>query len=165
MNKKNKNLESIRFRRIGETGNDLEFLYRVYASSRADEMALTGWSDLQKEEFLRMQFDLQHKQYTQNYKNASFEIILYNDVPVGRLYLDRRKDEIRIIDIALLTEFRGRGIGSKIMKDLVAEADEKKLILSLHVEHNNPALGLYEGLGFKKEGDTGVYFFMERPPA
>lgn len=165
MNKNKKNVDSIGFRRIRETAEDLEFLFRVYASSREEEMALTGWTDQQKEEFLRMQFDLQHKQYMQNYKNASFEIILYCGVPAGRLYVDRRKDDIRIVDIALLTEFRRRGIGSEIMSGLAAEADRKKLSLSLHVEHNNPALGLYERMGFKKEGDTGVYFFMERPPA
>lgn len=160
-----KDLSLISFRPIADTDEDLEFLYKMYASTRAEEMAMTTWSEQQKEEFLRMQFNLQHRQYMQNYKNATFEIILYNNKPAGRLYVDRRKDEIRIIDIALLPEYRRQGIGSKIMKDLIAEADKKSLPLSLHMEHNNAAMGLYERLGFKIKGDTGVYFFMERPPS
>ena len=165
MDKKKLAAAAITFRPITESKEDLEFLYKVYASSRAEEMAVTGWNEQQIEEFLRMQFDFQHKQYMQNYQTASFDIILYHQQPVGRLYLDRRQDDIRIVDIALLTEFRRQKIGSKIMEALLTEADEKNVTLSLHVEHNNPALGLYHRLGFEKKGDTGVYFFMERPPA
>ena len=165
MDKKKLASAAITFRPITESKEDLEFLYKVYASSRAEEMTMTGWNEQQIEEFLRMQFDFQHKQYMQNYQNASFDIILYHQQPVGRLYLDRRQDDIRIVDIALLTEFRRQKIGSKIMEALMAEADEKNVTLSLHVEHNNPALGLYHQLGFEKKDDTGVYFFMERPPA
>ena len=155
---------AITFRPIRDTKEDLEFLYKVYASTRAEEMALTGWNERQIEEFLRMQFSLQHKQYMQNYQNASFDIIFHHQRPVGRLYADRRQNDIRIVDIALLTEFRRQKIGSKIMEELIAEADEKNVTLSLHVEHNNPALGLYQRLGFEKKDDIGVYFLMERPP-
>jgi ribosomal protein S18 acetylase RimI-like enzyme len=151
------------FRPIGE--EDLEFLYRVYASTRAREMALTGWSAEQVEEFLRMQFRLQHVQYTENYRNAVFEIILFDSEPAGRLYVDRRQGEIRIIDIALLPEFRRRGIGSQIMQDLTAEADRNRLPLNLHVEIDNPALDMYGQLGFKKVREAYPYYFMERPPS
>ena len=164
MDKKKLASESITFRPIKENKEDLEFLYKVYASTRAEEMTMTGWDKQQVEEFLHMQFDLQHKQYMQNYKKADFDIILYHKMPVGRLYVDRRKDDIRIVDIALLTEYRRQKIGSKIMKELMAEADEKNVTLSLHVEHNNPAMGLYESLGFVKKNLVGIYFFMERPP-
>lgn len=152
------------FHPIKDTEEELEFLYRVYASTRTEEMAMTGWSEKQVEEFLRMQFRLQHTQWLQNYKKAKFEIILYNKVPAGRLYVDRRQDDIRIIDIALLPEFRRQGIGSKLMNDLIAEADQKQVTLSLHVEHNNPAMGLYERLGFEKKDLAGIYYFMVRPP-
>ncbi|MCP5052926.1 MAG: GNAT family N-acetyltransferase [bacterium] len=147
-----------------ETEQDQEFLYRLYASTRAGEMALTGWNDQQKEDFLRMQFGLQHKQYLENYKKASFDIILFNKAPAGRLYVDRRKKEIRIIDIALLPEFQRQGIGSMLMNRLIDEADKKEHPLSLHVEQDNPAMGLYEHLGFEKGKLVGVYYFMERKP-
>lgn len=154
---------SIVFRPI--TDEDVEFLYRVYASTREEEMAMTGWSKGQIEEFLRMQFTLQHTQYLRDYKNASFEIILLDKVPIGRLYVDRRKNEIRILDIAFLPEFRGQGIGSKILKELISEAEEKKLPLNFHMACNNPAQRLYERLGFEKKELRGMHYFMERLPA
>ena len=165
MDKKKLESEAITFRPIKDTKEDLDFLYKVYASTRAQEMAMTGWNEPQVEEFLHMQFDFQHKQYMENYKKAAFDIILYHKRPVGRLYVDRRQDDIRIVDIALLIEFRRQKIGSKIMKELIAEADEKNVALSLHVEHNNPAMGLYETLGFEKKEMAGIYYFMKRPPA
>jgi ribosomal protein S18 acetylase RimI-like enzyme len=156
--------EAIEFRSITE--DDIEFLYKVYASTRADEMTLTGWNEKEIEDFLRMQFKLQHVQYMENYKNGgTFEIILVNSAPAGRLYVQRKKNDIRIVDIALLPEFRGKGTGSRIMNELMTEADRENLPLSLHVEQFNPALGLYERLGFEKKDLIGIYFFMERPPA
>jgi ribosomal protein S18 acetylase RimI-like enzyme len=163
MNKEKLASASITFRPIRENQEDVGFLFKVYASTRAEEMAMSGWNEKEIENFLHMQFNLQHTQYRQNYKNAAFDIIFYQEKPVGRLYVDRRADDIRIVDIALLPEYRRQGIGSKIMKELIGEADEKKVKLSLHVEHFNPAMALYERLGFEKKGDTGVYFFMERP--
>jgi ribosomal protein S18 acetylase RimI-like enzyme len=156
--------EAIEFRSITE--DDIEFLYKVYASTRADEMTLTGWNEKEIEDFLRMQFKLQHVQYMENYKNGgTFEIILVKSAPAGRLYVQRKKNDIRIVDIALLPEFRGKETGSRIMNELIAEADRENLPLSLHVEQFNPALGLYERLGFEKKDLIGIYFFMERPPA
>ena len=144
--------------------DDGEFLYRVYASTRVDELSVTGWSDEQTEAFLRSQFHLQHTQYTQNYPHASFDVILHRNVPVGRLYVDRRENEIRVIDIALLKEHRGEGIGSRIMEALNAEADGRGVPVTLHVEPNNPAMAMYERLGYERREQVGLYWFMERRP-
>ncbi len=91
--------------------DDAAFLTEVYASTRADEMARLDWHEAQKRAFLRMQFEAQHKDYTARYRGARFDIIELDREPVGRLYVDRRKREIRVIDIALLPAYRGRGIG------------------------------------------------------
>lgn len=126
---------------------------------------MTGWNENEVEIFLRMQFQLQHVQYMENYKNGgTFEIILVDNIPAGRLYVQRKPDDIRIIDIALLPQFRRKGTGSKIMKELMTEADHKNISLSLHVEQNNPAMDLYESLGFQQKDLVGIYYFMERPP-
>ena len=157
-----KKVRAIAFRAINE--NDLEFLYQVYASTRLEELAHTAWSREQTEEFLRQQFDFQHRDYTKNYTSADFDLILNDNKPVGRLYVDRRDNDIRIIDIALLPDFRRKGIGSKIFKDLIAEADKHQVCLSLHVETNNPILPFYERLNFRNKELRGVYYFMERSP-
>ena len=164
MNKKNKiDYSLIDFRQVTE--KDTEFLYRVYASTREEEMAMTGWSVRQKEEFLRMQFNLQHTQYLENYKNASFDIVLLDKTEIGRLYVDRREKEMRLIDLSLLTAYRNLGIGGKLLENLIAEADKKKHVLSLHVLQNSPVIKLYERLGFKIIKEVGFHFFMEKPPA
>jgi ribosomal protein S18 acetylase RimI-like enzyme len=145
------------------TAEDVDFLYRVYASTRADEMKLVDWDDAHKRAFLEMQFKAQHTYYTQNLQ-AEFQIVLLDGEPVGRLYVERRPDEIRVIDIALLPDYRNRGIGSFFLHGLFDEARRACVPVRIHVEHFNPALRLYTRLGFRKIGDTSVYFLMEWPP-
>lgn len=140
---------------------DLPFLYRVYASTRQQELAVVDWDDAQKDAFLRMQFDAQHTYYQQHFTSANFDLILLDGQPIGRLYLDRRADEIRIVDIALLPEYRGRGIGSALMQEILDRAAQAGLPVRIHVERFNPALHLYHRLGFAQIGDQGVYLLLE----
>jgi ribosomal protein S18 acetylase RimI-like enzyme len=142
---------------------DRGFLHAVYASTRVEELARVPWSAEQKAEFLRSQFEAQDHHYRTYYPQASFEVILIDGERAGRLYVARGADEIRIVDIALLPAFRGRGAGGEIVRGILAEAAEKKLPVRIHVEQFNPALRLYERLGFRKIEDKGVYFFLERP--
>jgi ribosomal protein S18 acetylase RimI-like enzyme len=144
--------------------DDQEFLYRVYASTREEELAVVPWSAAEKEEFLRMQFRAQDVHYRQHYADARYDVILLDGEPVGRLYVDRRDDEIRIIDIALLAEHRRKGIGGSLLRELLDEAAAAGKPVRIHVEHDNPAMSLYTRLGFVKVGDTGVYDLMEWRP-
>jgi GNAT superfamily N-acetyltransferase len=144
------------------TDDDLEFLFRLYASTRSAEKALVGWPDAQWDEFLRMQFSLQHSHYMRSYDNPTFDIIMENCVPAGRFYVNRRADEYRLIDIALLPEFQRRGIAGSLLGALLQEADKYRVPVSLHVEKHNPILAYYRQLGFRIEEDRGVYYFMLR---
>ena len=121
------------------------------------------WDDAQKDAFLRMQFDAQDAWYREHYAEASFEVIKADGEPAGRLYVNRGRSEIRIVDIALLPEHRGDGIGTSLLRDLLAEADAVGKRVTIHVERLNPALRLYERLGFALAEDKGVYLFLERP--
>ncbi len=140
---------------------DEEFLYALYASTREMEMAMVDWSDEEKESFLRMQFHAQTTEYARNYADAQFDLLLCDGKPAGRLYLDRRADEIRIVDIALMPAFRNRGIGSELLSEVMARAEENDKTVTIHVEVNNPAMTLYNRLGFKPVGENGVYLLME----
>jgi ribosomal protein S18 acetylase RimI-like enzyme len=144
--------------------DDIDFDYQVYFSTREEEMEKTGWTPQEVDSFMRMQFNLQHKQYTENYKGATFEIILVGKTQVGRLFLHKTETEIRIMDISLLKEFRGTGIGTKILSDLIKESGETGRTLSIHVEMINPAVNLYKRLGFQMVTTTGIYYLMERKP-
>ncbi len=140
---------------------DETLLFEIYASTRTEELALLDWSDAQKEAFLRMQFAAQHQHYQNAFPDARFDIILSGERPIGRLYVHRRPDELHIVDIALLPEHRNQGVGSSLLKELLAEARDAGKRVRIHVERNNPALHLYERLGFNRIGDTGIYFLME----
>jgi ribosomal protein S18 acetylase RimI-like enzyme len=148
------------------TPEDRPFLERVYASTRSEELAAVPWTPLQKAAFLRFQFDAQDKHYRLHYAEARFDVILAGGREVGRLYVDRSGSEIRLIDIALLPEHRGAGIGGALLSELIAEATRERKPLSIHVEHSNPAQRLYRRLGFRHTGtDTGVYQLMEWRPS
>ena len=143
---------------------DKTFLFTVYASTRTDEMALVDWTMEAKSAFLRMQFEAQDQYYKETYQGAQYQIIEYEDEPVGRLYVHRRKNEIRIIDIALLPEFRKQGIGTTLLEGILEEGKSQNLPVTIHVERFNPALHLYERLGFRQIEDKGVYLLMECAP-
>ncbi len=145
--------------------HDEPFLRAVYASTRADELALVDWDDQQKTAFVQMQFTAQHRYYHEQFVDAAYQIILCDGAPAGRLYLGRWPEEIRIIDIALLPDYRNRGIGSYLLEQILTEAAQTGKRVNIHVERNNPALRLYTRLGFRPIADQGVYLLMEWTPA
>jgi ribosomal protein S18 acetylase RimI-like enzyme len=114
--------------------------------------------------FLEQQFSAQDAYYREHYTDTSYDVILAGEERAGRLYVARWEDEIRIVDIALLPDFRGRGLGTALLERLIAEADAAGKPLSIHVEMNNPARPLYERLGFVEAGEFGVYVLMRRAP-
>jgi GNAT superfamily N-acetyltransferase len=143
------------------TAGDWDFLSSVYASTRVEELLATDWTDEEKSEFCRMQFTAQDAHYRQHYPTAEFRVIEVEGTAVGRLYVDRWKREIRIMDITILPGHRGKGIGGRLLLDLQNEAGEVGKSLSIHVERLNPALSLYQRLGFRMIEDKGVYLLME----
>lgn len=144
------------------TDADLPFLRVLYRSLREDELRLLP-SDL-VEPFITQQFDAQYRHYTENYDTSRYAIIEYHQQAIGRLFVDLWPAEIRVVDIALLPDHRGKGIGTRLLHDLCDEADRDGLVLSIHVERNNPARHLYARLGFlPEEIDNAVYLLMKRP--
>jgi ribosomal protein S18 acetylase RimI-like enzyme len=154
--------EQFTFRPI--TPQDQEFLLGVYASTREEELAQVDWSRAQKNAFVQMQFEAQHKYYVENYPGAQLQVILVQGEPAGRLYIKRLEKEIRIMDIALLPAFRNRGLGTEIIKQILTEGQACDVPVTIHVERFNPALRLYTRLGFRLLEDKGVYLLMEWNP-
>lgn len=146
-------------------GADESFLERVYASTREAEMQMLPWDDEQKQAFVRSQHSAQQAHHRASHPDADYQLILLDGVPAGRLYVARGDRTIHLIDIALLPEHRGRGIGGALLGELTGEADARGLPLTAHVERHNRALGLYRRLGFREVADSGVYLSIERPPA
>lgn len=152
-------LDRIAFR--PETADDEAFLYRLYVSTREPEMRMVDWPNEQKIAFLRQQFQAQTAHYKQHYNGADFSIVLHDGKPAGRLYIHHNKNDVRIMDILLAPEYRGTGIGTLLLQDILERAAAEGHSVSIHVEQENPALRLYERLGFHQIGTFGVYYLME----
>jgi len=148
----------LRFRRI--TDVDLPFLARVYASTRAEELAPAPLTDAQKAAFLDGQFRAQHAHYQKFYPQADWLVTMRGAEDIGRLYIERWPSQHRIIDIAFLPEHCGKGLGAALLRDLMDEATAAGKAVSIHVEKFNPAMRLYRRLGFVTEEDKGVYDLM-----
>ena len=139
------------------TDADAAFLLRLYSSTRAEEVAATRWDETQQRAFLAMQFQAQHQYYHQQFPDAQYAVVMVEGQAVGRWYVQRDSQVLRVLDIALLPEWRGRGLGGELMADLLAEAERGGKAVELHVECNNPALQWYQRLGFQEVEDAGIY--------
>jgi GNAT superfamily N-acetyltransferase len=144
----------------------MDLLLRVYRSTREEELAMViDWTDEQKDAFVRSQFEAQHAWYRDHYEGAQFDVILVEGAPAGRLYVHRRDRAIRLVDITLLPEFRAGGIGTSLLRGLLAEAEAAGKPVTIHVEVFNPAMRLYERLGFSPIEERGPYRLMEWKPS
>jgi ribosomal protein S18 acetylase RimI-like enzyme len=142
---------------------DNAFLFRVYASTRADEMAATGWLEIEQRTFLRMQFKLQQAGYEAQFPQAEHNIILRDGEAIGRIIVDRTlPDEIIGVDVALLPDFRSAGVGTYLIQNLLDEARAAEKPFRIQVErHNLAAFRLYERLGFARLGEGATHISME----
>ncbi len=147
-----------------QTGNDLALLGDLYLSRRwAEVSAVPGWSDAQRRAFLLSQEQLQRRHYHQHYPEAAFLIVDCAGTSIGRLCVDQDASAVRIVDIALLPQWQGRGIGSRLLHAVMHLADSQGLACNLSVEQGSRARRLYERLGFQACGDAGLYTPMQRP--
>jgi ribosomal protein S18 acetylase RimI-like enzyme len=147
-----------------EQPDDDVFLFELYSTTRAAEMALTLWTDEQRRAFLRQQYELRRFHYLRYHSSAKYLLIRGNSERIGRIAIHRREDEIRIMDIALVPEYRGMGIGSQLIHELLVEASLQKVPVTLHVDRHNRAAGLYQRLGFRVIEDDEVYLFLKWVP-
>ena len=144
---------------------DDQFLMELFASTRAPELAFLSFDENQRELFLSMQFRAQSQQYAARCPHAQHSIVLDNDTPIGRIIVDRSEKEFTLVDVALLTEYRNYGIGTRLIEDLLKEARTEGKPVRLHVFSSNPAIHLYERMGFARTGGDQVYLEMLWTPA
>lgn len=156
------NAHSIRLRPANS--DDQAFLFDLYRSTRAEELSAWGWDEAQQQAFLNLQFRGQQAHYAE-YPNTNHQIILDGELPIGcpigRILTSHLMDEIRLVDIALLPEHRGQGIGAALIQSLFEEAASEGKAVRLHVVKEARALRLYQRLGFQIIGDAVSHYLME----
>jgi ribosomal protein S18 acetylase RimI-like enzyme len=144
---------------------DVQFLARLYRETRRKEVEAWGWPEEQMEFFLRMQFDGQRLSYKATFPNATDRIVCVGGVAAGRMLVGREPEGVRLIDIALLEEYRNRGIGTGLISQLLEDCEAQSCILRLQVLQGNPAIRLYNNLGFIQSGADAMYIQMEWIPS
>jgi ribosomal protein S18 acetylase RimI-like enzyme len=141
---------------------DQEFLFKLYAATRQQEVSAWGWNSAQLEAFLRMQFNAQQRSYGLTYEGAEHQIVLIDGNPIGRIMVLRKPEAALLVDVALLPEYRGRGIGGGLIRELIGQCNKDRIPVRLQVLKTNPAQRLYERLGFLRTGEDELYFQMEK---
>lgn len=139
---------------------DGTFLEAVYAETRRGELAICNWSREQEDAFFKMQFHLQNKAYAMQFPDADFYIVESKKMPIGILIVERG-GEIKLVNIALLPQFRSQGIGTFLLEQLQTEAKAADKPLTLHVlKTNERAVRLYQRRGFTISDDNEIYLAM-----
>lgn len=146
------------------TDADSDFLLGVYAATRAHEMTLVPWTAEQKSAFVRMQFQAQSAHYAGEYPAAQHAVIYCAGAMVGRIYLDTETENLQILDVTILPEYRNRGIGSQLLHQVLEQARALGKPVTIYVETYNPSLRLFERMGFQRAEEKGLSFLMKWSP-
>lgn len=144
-----------------EVSDDESFLCALYGSTRAEELEASGWDPTARAAFLSLQFKAQRAGYRSQFPQAECSIVLLEGSSIGRTVVNRTDGEIRLVDLVLLPERRGAGIGTILLSSLIAEAANLRQPLRLSVVKGSRAIRLYERLGFSKMAEHGFHHQME----
>ena len=130
---------------------DEDFLLKLFRSVRASEFEQLGWPERKLEVFLDTQFRIQRSQYAAMYPQLACFVLECRSIPIGHLDLARSETAVRVVEISLLSEWRGLGIGGSVLRSVIQESVACRHTVRLSVAANNPAIRLYRRLGFREE--------------
>ena len=139
---------------------DVAFEFEVFVSAKLAEIEMLARKEgrtlreAELEELLRKRFEAQRREFRVRHPGAKYEIVLYEDAPIGRMVTDASGDAIQLIDLALIKPYRGLGIGSQLIRSLKRNAIVLGKPVTLTVEPDNPALRLFRRHGFELCGRT-----------
>ena len=133
-----------------EVAEDDPFLRRLTIEGRWAEFAPLPLADAHKCMLLEQQYEARRHHYRTYYAGADFGVIEWGGAPIGRLCLLRGAHDYNLVDIALLPDHCGKGLGGALLDTILAEAAALGRSVSLRVEHTNPARRFYERKGFRE---------------
>lgn len=141
--------------------DDQPFLEHLFRSTRRAEFASVDERLI--DGLLGDQFALQATGLADAYDPAGDHVIVHDDGPVGRIWVDSASDEWTLVDIAVLPAYQRRGIGSVLVGDLVGQAERSGATVRLSVRSDNlGAQRLYFRNGFTVESVGDIDLRMVR---
>jgi ribosomal protein S18 acetylase RimI-like enzyme len=139
------------------TNDDFEFLLRLRAAALGPYVAhIWGWNDDDQRQRFARAFDPAHYQIVQQGEALGGEAL-------GAIEVEQREHETHLVNIALLPRHQGKGVGTALIRSVIARADADNVPVTLQVFKINPARHLYERLGFVVTGETATHYQMRRP--
>lgn len=150
-----------RIERRAASAADDPFLRALYASTRPE---LDDWPDEIRDAFLAHQFEAQHTGWTASFPGSEHDVLVVDGTPVGRIWVHWSASDCLIVDLAFLPEHRRLGLGTEIVRDVVAAADRVGVPVRGHVERTNlPSIAFWTNLGFRETVFDALFFEIERP--
>jgi len=142
--------------------SDDPFFYEVFRSVRATEFAVLGLLPEQLEMLIKQQYEARTGSYEAQFPDSGNSVVLSGDTPIGQFWVFRTPEEFLVVDIALLPDHRGGGVGATLMKQFMAEADAARVPVRVTVATNNPgSLRFHQRLGFRIISEDPMYYNME----
>ena len=146
------------------TEDDLAFVRDVFAGTRRLEVEALGGGGA-ADAFIAGQWEARRRAARSAHQHVYEQIIVADGRDAGYVvWAVDEPDAMRILDIAVSDAWRGVGVGSAALAELLARADHDGATVSLHVEHLNPAQRMYERLGFVEVARDERVARMERRP-
>jgi len=140
--------------------DDEEFLIALYYTCRED-LQMLQIDEAQKRNISLMQYIAQKQHYEKQFPPAGNDIILLDGKEVGRLWIARFEKEIVGVEFIILPEYRNHKIGTKLLKDLFAEAVATRRDFNFYVlKMNHKAQRLYKRLNCEFIDETPTHFKM-----
>jgi ribosomal protein S18 acetylase RimI-like enzyme len=142
--------------------SDEPFFYEVFKSVRAPEFAVLGLHPEQLEMLIGQQYEARTGSYEAQFPDSGNSVVLSGDAPIGQFWVFRTPEEFLVVDIALMPDHRGSGVGATLMKQFMAEADAARVPVRVTVASNNPgSLRFHQRLGFRIISEEPMYYTME----
>jgi ribosomal protein S18 acetylase RimI-like enzyme len=143
-----------------EPGADEPFLRGLIVQNLALELHAHLWPEPVREQLLGIQYQGRRNTAPSAYPAGQSRIILADGVSVGWLYTAELEDAVYIAEILILAEFRGKGIGSEVLRDVIGAARQKVVRLTVN-SLSAAAVRFYERLGFRRVWSDEVNMVME----
>ena len=123
-----------------------------------------GFDEAAREVLLDLQFRAQRQAWEAKFLGAEHELILVEGRPVGRIWLAWSPEDCRVVDVALLPEYRRRGVGTQVYSEILAEADRRGIPVRTTVDPaNGPSMAFHLRCGFEVVAEDDAWLAIERP--